>query len=524
MLTEIARTAQVTFRQRPGNGPPIPRRGAPATRRSGADHGDVWPTPSPGPHDTFSAAMQITIEDISPVEKRVDFEVPWRDVVPKLDKAYDHLRKEARLKGFRPGKAPRSIIERLYRTQVEDEVARELVELSLGQAIEENQIQPVAPPRVDKLELKAGEPFRFSARVEVRSQIVPQDYSGVSLSRRAARVTDQDVATSLEGYRRQLTQFMPVEGRALTADDDVLVVDVHGRIGEHKVKKNGVMVDLADENAGGVPGLATRLRGVPVDSAHLEVRYEVPADAVARSLAGKEVNLHVAIKEARERKQPAIDDELAKDTGEADTLAELEQKIRDRLLEADRHRIKQEMTAALAKELVTRNPFPIAPALVDRHAEALVTRARAQLMMAGIDLDDGAIDLSRMKDEVRGEAEQLARLSILVQAIAEREGVQVTDPEIQKRVAELATARQENAKKLRAELDRTGRIHGVRAQLLEEKTLDMLLAQAKITDEAPDRLIVTPEEAGARLLVTPEEARAEMEAARQDQGTSPRRK
>jgi trigger factor len=470
--------------------------------------------------------MQITIEDISPVEKRVDFELPWRDVAPKLEKAYDKLRREVHLKGFRPGRVPRSIIERLYKPQVEDEVSRELVELSLGQAIEENQIQPVAPPRVDKLEMKSGEPFRFSARVEVRSQIAPKDYSGIPLERRAAKVTDEDINNALEGYRRQLTQYKPVEGRTTTADNDVLVAEVHGRIGEHKVKKNTVMVDLADENAGGVPGLAARLRGVPVDQPHHEVRYEVPADTTVQSLAGKEVNLHVTIKEVRERKQPGLDDELAKDTGEADTLEELKQKIRDRLLEQDRQRIKQEMSAALSKEIVARNPFPIAPALVDRHADALVQRARAQLMMAGIDLDDAGagIDLGRMKDEVKGEAEQQARAAILIAAIAEREGIQVSDADVQKRIAELATARQENVKKLRAELDRTGRIHGVRAQILEEKTLDMLLGQAKIADADPDRLIVTPDEAGARLVVTPDEARAEMEAARQEQGQAPRRK
>jgi trigger factor len=462
--------------------------------------------------------MQITIEDISPVEKRVDFELPWRDVAPKLDKAYDQLRRDVHLKGFRPGRVPRSIIERLYRHQVEDDVARELVELSLGQAIEENQIQPVAPPRVDKLELKNGEPFRFSARVEVRSQITPKDYSGVPVSRRAPKVTDEDVTAALENYRQQLTQYKPVEGRTTTADDDVLVVEVHGRIGEHKVKKNTVMVDLARDDAGGVPGLGARLRGVATDAPHVEVRYQIADDAPAKSLAGKEVNLHVTIKEARERKRPALDDELAKDTGEADTLEDLKQKIRERLLEQDRQRIKQELTTALSKAIVARNPFPIAPALVERHADALVARARAQLMMAGIEFEDGSAEVARLKDDVKGEAEDQARASILIQAIAEREGVEVSDAELQKRVAELATARQENVKKLRAELERSGRIHGVRAQLLEEKTLDMLLGQAKISDEDPERLIVTPEEAGARLVVTPDEARAEAEAARQEQG------
>src|SRR5437868_10495293 len=108
--------------------------------------------------------MQVTIEDISPVEKRVEFEVPWTDVAPKLDKAYGALKKDVRVAGFRPGKVPRSVLEKMYRHQVEDEVARNLVEMSLGQAISENELQPVAPPTVDTLVLKSGAPFKFTAR------------------------------------------------------------------------------------------------------------------------------------------------------------------------------------------------------------------------------------------------------------------------------------------------------------------------------------------------------------------------
>ena len=200
--------------------------------------------------------MQITIEDISPVEKRVDFEVPWADVAPRLHTAYEKLRREAKLKGFRPGKVPRQVIERLYHNQVEGDVASDLVELSIRQAIDEKQIEPVAPPTVDKLELKQNEPLRFSARIEVRAQVTPKDYSGIRVSRRPSKVTDEQVAQALEGYRRQHTAFLPVEGRDTTADDDLLRVEVHGKVGEHKIKTKTVTVDLTDENAGGLPGLA----------------------------------------------------------------------------------------------------------------------------------------------------------------------------------------------------------------------------------------------------------------------------
>jgi trigger factor len=455
--------------------------------------------------------MQITIEDISPVEKRVDFEVPWEDVAPRLHTAYEKLRREAHLKGFRPGKVPRQVIERLYRNQVEGEVAGDLVELSIRQAVDEKQIQPVAPPSIEKLELKQNEPLRFSARIEVRAQVTPKDYSGIRVSRRPTKVTDEQVAQALEGYRRQHTAFLPVEGRELTADDDLLRVEVHGKVGEHKIKTKTVTVDLADENAGGLPGLASRLRGVPINASGLELRYRLDDTIAIKSLAGKEISLRATIKEARGRKVPALDDELAKDTGEADTLEQLKAKVRDKLVEADKQRIRREMASALVKEVVRRNDFPIAPSLIDRHAETIVMRVKAQLMLAGIDVEaEGGFDQEAMKKEVRAEAEESARASVLLRAIAEREGVQVDAGDVQKRLVELANARGENVNKLKTELEHSGRIEGVRAQLLEEKALDMLLAQAKIVDEDPDSLIVTPDQVGGqRLVLTPEEAVAE---------------
>ncbi len=442
--------------------------------------------------------MQITIEDISPVEKRVEFELPWSEVAPRLDGAYNKLRREVRLRGFRPGKAPRPVLERLYRHDVEHDVARALVELSLDQAVRDKQIDPIAPPTVDSLTIKDGEPFKFSARVEVRSQVTPKDYTGIPLGRRPPRTTDEQVSQALEQARRNLTQFVPVEGRTVAGDRDVLVAEVHGKIGEHKIKKSTVAVDLADEVGGPLPGLGKHLRGVVIDGSHRELKYTIPEDHSIKELAGKPVSLHVHIKEVRERREPVLDDEFAKDTGEADTLAGLKEKIRERLLETDKLKIKRELQGQLAKEIVKRNPFAIARSLVDRYADGIVARARQQLVMMGIDPEAvGGIDVAAMKKEFAAEAEEEARASILIAAIAEREAIEVSDADLQKHIAELAAARQENPKKLRAEIERAGRLPSLQAQIREEKVLDKLLADAKITDEDPARLILSPDEAKA---------------------------
>jgi len=444
--------------------------------------------------------MQITIEDLSPVEKRVEFELPWSDVAPKLDKAYDALRKGVRLPGFRPGKVPRALVEKMYKRQVEDDVARELVETSLGQAIRENQLQPVAPPTVDELEIKSGAPFKFRARVEVRSQVTPKDYSGIPLMRRSPKVSDEQVTEALENYRRRMTQYKPVENRKETGDTDLVLIEVSGRVGEHKLKKRQVAVDLENELEGPLPGLASRLRGKPIGGEPIEVAYTLPGEGIAAELTGKAVHLHVTIKEAREKQVPALDDELAKDTGEAETLDGLREKIRGRLLESERQTIQRELGQALIKELVKRNEFPIAPALVDRYAQMMVSRAKQQLARMGIDVE--AIDDDRMRVEMRSEAEQEARGAILVQAIAEREGITVGDADLQKRLAELAASRGENAKQLRAELEKNNAIPQLEGQIREQKTLELLISQAKITDGEPE----------ASLIVTPEQARAEAAA------------
>jgi trigger factor len=441
--------------------------------------------------------MQITIEDISPVEKRVDFEVPWAELSIKLDKAYEKIRREAKIKGFRPGKAPRSVLEKLYRAEVEERVSHEAVEHAIVQAISEKQIAPITPPTVDKLELKLGEPFRFSARVEIRSQVSPKDYSGLTIHRRAPVVKDEEIEQALKNYQHRFTVFNPVTDREVTANDDLLTIEVHGRVGEHKIKTRTIQVDLSDPNGGGLPGLSERLRGIPIQAQGYEVKYQTPADSPAKTLAGKDVNVRISIKEVRSRKVPPLDDELAKDTGEADTLVDLRNKVRERLIEAENQRIKREMTSLLVKEIVKANPFPVAPSLIDRYAEDIVMRTQHQLRLMGVDVDGAGFDPQVMLKEARGDAEEEARASILIQAIAEKEGLEASEGDLQKRLAEIAAARNESVKKLRAELEHNGRIASVRAQIVSDKTVELLLSQAKIAEAEPERLIVTPAEAAA---------------------------
>src|SRR3569623_1851209 len=142
----------------------------------------------------------LCVDDVTPSECRPK-------APPRLDKAYNDLRREVRLKGFRPGKVPRHVVEQLYRQKVEHDVAQELVEATIGQAIEEKQLPPVAPLEVDRIEIKTGEPLRFRAKVEIKSQVAPKGYTGVELKRRHVKQDEEQVTSAVESYRKRLTEY-----------------------------------------------------------------------------------------------------------------------------------------------------------------------------------------------------------------------------------------------------------------------------------------------------------------------------
>ena len=282
--------------------------------------------------------MQITIEDLSPVEKRVEFELPWSDVVPKLEKAYDSLRRGVRLPGFRPGKVPRALLEKMYKRQVEDEVARDLVEHSIGPG------DPREPDPAGRAAHRRGARDQVGRAVQVhraRRGAVAGHAEGLH---RAAAVAPAGQGHG-RGGRRGAGGLPPPADR------------VQAGRGPHRRPATPtwcwsscpagwattsssaaqVAVDLENDAEGAAAGpgepAARQADRRRADRGRL---HAAGRGRCCRELAGKQVHLHVTIKEVREKKVPALDDEMAKDTGEAETLEGLRAKVRERLLEARR--------------------------------------------------------------------------------------------------------------------------------------------------------------------------------------------
>ena len=440
--------------------------------------------------------MHSQVEELSPVEKKVEIEVDWPQVAKKLDDAYRELGKDVSLKGFRKGKVPRSMLERMYGRQVEQEVKQRLVQENFMRAAQQHSIQMVADPIIDEMSLEPNKGFRFTARVEVQASFDPVDYFDVAIEREQPTVTDEEIARALKQKQREFTEYKKIDGRTVLGAGDTVFVDVDGQVGPHPVKREAAAVDVGLFSEGEsepelVPGLGAALVGQPVDAKDHELVFTTPSKsgegegpaerAELRDARGQEARVRITVREAREKLVPVLDDDFAKDTGDAETLEELRGKLRGKLV-ADKERAQQhEVRSELLKKILEKNPFQVAPALVDRQADQMMNRSLMQLRMQGIDPRTLNLDESRIKEEMRPGAIEAVRSMFKLDAVATKEKIEVTDADLEKRLAEMAKDRGKNAQRLKAELQKDNKLDQVRHQLREEKTLDLLMSRANVT-------------------------------------------
>ncbi|HEX3473817.1 MAG TPA: trigger factor [Kofleriaceae bacterium] len=425
--------------------------------------------------------MQVRIEDVSPVEKKMFVEVPWETVNQKLGDAYKELGKGVALKGFRKGKVPRPVLEQVYGQRINAEIADQLVRESFVRASAEHNLAVVAEPRVEeKLQIKKGQPFTFAAIIEIRGDVVPQNYTGLTIERRKLAIAEPAVDEALAQLRREHTELRPIEGRELTAPGDIVGLSVTGTIGEHQINQPQFAVDLDDAEREPLPGMREALTGVPLDTKDKQIEITLPDDYKDESIRGRTAQLTVTILEVRAKEVPALDDEFAKDTGKADTLDGLRAALRKELEDREREVIDREAREGVLRELIKANQIPVAGSLVERAVELQYARLRQMLGMKPERGNPGLND--ELRDKLRPASADEVRGQLLLEAIADKEGLTITDEELARHIE--ATARQRNVApaKLRAEWQRDNRIDNVVYSLRQDKVLRFLVDKAQVTE------------------------------------------
>ena len=425
--------------------------------------------------------MQVRIEDVSPVEKKMFVEVPWEAVSVKLGEAYKELGKGVALKGFRKGKAPRSVLEQVYGQRVNYDVMNDLVRESFFKATTEHKLAAVAEPRIEEAEpLKKGQPFKFAAIVEIRGEVVPKDYKGLEIERRKLDVKQEAVDEALEALRREHTELRPIEGREITAAGDIVGLTVNGMIGEHAISQPQFAVDLDDSEREPIPGMRAALTGIPLDTKDKKIEIQIPDDHKDEQLKGRKAELTITLLEVRSKDVPELDDEFAKDTGKGETLDELKKNLRADLEAKEQEVIDREARENVLRELIKKNQIPVAPALVERAVALQYQRLR---QMLGMKPEKGNAGLSPdLRDKMRPAGADEVRGQLLLESIGDVEKLVLTDDELTKHIEITAKARNTSAQKLRAEWQRDNRLENVQYSLRQDKVLKFLVEGAKVTE------------------------------------------
>ncbi|CAN5810174.1 trigger factor [soil metagenome] len=427
--------------------------------------------------------MQVRIEDVSPVEKKMFVEIPWETVSAKLGEAYKDLGKGVALKGFRKGKVPRPVLEQVYGQRVNAEVAYQLVRESFFKASEDNNLAAVAEPRVEEAApIKKGQPFTFSAIIEIRGEVKVDEFKGLPIERRKLDIKEEAVEEALAQLRREHTELKPIEGRDVTAAGDIVGLSVTGTIGEHQINQPQFAVDLDDTEREPLPGMRDALLGVPIDTKDKQIEILVPEDHKDESIRGRKATLTVTILEARSKDVPALDDEFAKDTGKADTLDGLKAALRKELEDKEREVIDREAREGVLRELIKKNQIPVASSLIERAVEMQYQRLRQMLGMKP-DRNNPTAGLSEdLREKMRPAGADEVRGQLLLEAIADKENIAVTDDELNAHIETTAKGRNTPPAKLRAEWQRDGRLDNVTYSLRQDKVLKFLVDAASITE------------------------------------------
>ena len=423
--------------------------------------------------------MKIQVESLSPVEKKVTVEVDPERVAREFDRAYAALGRRVKLRGFRPGKVPRAVLERTFKDQVQGDVVERLVSETFEHAVREHDIDAVAPPHVNVGEAgpDPARPFSYSARVEVKPAIAAKDYRGLPVARKPAAVTDETVEAELGRLRESMAQLVAVEGRDLAALGDWAVIDYEGTVDGQPFeggKAAGAVVEVKEGSflAGEIAALAGRRVGEA-----LELDQVFPADFRDEKLRGRTGRFAVVLKGLRERKVPALDDGMAKEVGieGVETLEALRARIRADLEKREKRREEAELHDQLVKGALTRNDFEVPPALVERAIDAMMQSTAQRFAQQGLDVRELDLDVARIRADLREHALLQVKGALLLEAIADAEKVEVTDAdvtaELEKRAAEMGVP------VARLKLKPEAR-EGLKQRIREDKAVALLAAHA----------------------------------------------
>jgi trigger factor len=410
--------------------------------------------------------------------RELDLEIPAEEVTKATERVAKELARVARVPGFRPGKAPISLIKRRFADDIKGEVLQSLVPERVEKAVVEQKLSPVSQPQVDKLDFNEGQPLKFRAVFEVLPEFELGTYKGLDIEMPPMDVTDDDVNKALEETRERAAAFAPVEGRAVENGDfaQLKLVGTPANDGE-PINADSVLCHVGAEET--MEPFNTSLRGANIGD-HKEFDVEYPADYPDEKLAGKKFHYAADVTGIKTKKLPELNDEFAKDVSDAATLEELKTKIRESLVHQRDHRQKDLRRERVIAELVKLHDFPVPESLVESQMDVRLERMVRSLAQQGVDPRAVNLDWSALRGRQQDRAKDDVKAELIIDRIASTEKIDVTDEEVEHELQHVASHSGESVEAIRARLTKQGALDRMKAKLRSDKTLDWLAQNANV--------------------------------------------
>ncbi len=433
--------------------------------------------------------MQIKVEKLSSVKKKLHFEIPADRVTAEIDKAYEAIRRRASIKGFRKGKAPQSYIEKHYGDVMAEEVLKTIVNDTYFKALMDEKIYPVSHPEIESADVKRGEAFTYSATIEVFPEIEVKDYAGLEVKKEKYVLDEALIDRRLQEMRESMAQLKPAEEGRAAANGDFATIDFKGFVDGVPFEQGEASDFLLELGSGRfIPGFEEQVCGMNAGEER-SINVTFPEDYGKKELAGKEATFTVTLKEIKVKELPPLDDDLAKEFGEFETLGELRAKLAEIQEKQEQERIETDLRERVLKALIERNDIEVPDGLVERQLEAMLENTKKRLAYQRLSLEMMGMDEAQYKTQFRDVAVSQVKGSLLLDALAKQEGITVEESELEEKIKTLAGDDQESLDAVRNHYLQNERAkENLVAQIREERALGLLLAQAKITEVGRDEI------------------------------------
>ena len=418
--------------------------------------------------------MLLNYQDLSPVKKSVEVEIPADLISSESRRVADEFGRQAKIPGFRPGKVPAQVVRTRFAKEIQDEVMSRLLPRTFREAIAERGVEPVGDPHLQHIDaFIEGAPLKYKAEFEVKPQIELGQYRGLEIDEPTIEVADHDVESVIERLREQASAYRPETERGLEEGDFAVIEMASTPAGGGETKQDSGHFRLGDE---AMPELQDALRGKKAgDSATFEKTYG--DDAQNEAWRGKAVRHEVTLKEIRVQEKPDVNDEFAKSVGGWESVAQMREAIES---DIRRHREAEALRAKrnqIGEKLVDGHHFDVPDALVEEELGKSLNNYARYLASQGVDLEKAELDWRKIGAEFRPEAVKRVKRGLILEAIAKKEGLVVSDVEVDAEVRRAANEGDREFADVKHRLKHDGGYEALRASLAQEKALELVLKE-----------------------------------------------